>query len=104
MKRSPKGKGGRHRTGKTKCRQIGRVPDIVWRNVMRGFYASNAKNFTKWATRALINQAKADMHRRKELERVATEILQGTIAGQDESLASRRAKLKFLLAENSDVV
>jgi len=104
MKRTIKNKGGRHRTGKTKCRQIGRVPDVVWRNVMRGFYASNAKNFTKWATRALINQAKADMHRRKELDRVATEILHGTITGQDENLIPQRAKLKSLLSEKSDSI
>jgi hypothetical protein len=104
MKRSLKAKTGRRRTGKTKCRQIGRVPDVVWRNVMRGFYASNSQNFTKWATKALLNQAKADLKRRLELERVANEILNGTLSGQDELAKSRRNKLKLLLAEKSDVI
>lgn len=108
MKCTIKNRTGRHRTGKTKCRQIGRVPDIVWRSVIRGFYASNAKHFTKWATRALLNQAKADLHRRKELERIATEILQGTIEGKEESVAPSREKLSLLLkalqSENSDAI
>jgi len=103
MSRSSKTKKHR-RSPKTKCRQVGRVPDIVWRKIVRGYYASNAQSFTQWAARALIEQAKEDIRRRKELDRIATEILQKTIAGQNESIKSRRAKLKFLLAEEADAV
>jgi hypothetical protein len=104
MKRFTKHKTGRKRTGKTKCRQIGRVPDVIWRNVLKGFYASDNHNFTKWATMALIRQAKADLNRRRELDKIATDILKGTISGQEEDLASRRARLNLLLAEKADAV
>lgn len=104
MKRSQKHKISRRQTGQTKCRQIGRVPDVIWRNVLKGFFASDNHNFTKWATMALIRQAKADLHRRRELDKIATAILQGTISGQEENVASRRAKLKLLLAERADAV
>ncbi|MBX3422222.1 MAG: hypothetical protein KF752_11765 [Pirellulaceae bacterium] len=65
---------GRPKTGKSKCRQIGRLPDHVWRSVMRGFMASGCKNFTRWATSAMLKQAEQDLRIRKQIDRLTDTI------------------------------
>lgn len=91
---------GRPPTGQTKVRQIGRVPEAVWQAVLRGHRASGSRNFTRWATAALLQKARQESTRRKRIERLTRTIVRydlGEIHGVN--IARARELLRRLLEQ-----